>query len=63
MKEKRKYADRAKYLIVAVTKRRKKFVIRLLNLKAENVICGYDKCNAALGFHHIDKKKKISDCR
>lgn len=59
MREKRKYADRAKYLIVAVAKRRKKIRDMAIEFKGGKCnICGYDKCNAALEFHHIDNRKK-----
>lgn len=59
MREKRKYADRAKYLIVVVAKRRKKIRDMAIEFKGGKCnICGYDKCNAALELHHIDKRKK-----
>ncbi|XOU94054.1 MAG: hypothetical protein ACNFW9_04375 [Candidatus Kerfeldbacteria bacterium] len=58
MKDKRKYADRAKYLIKAVAQRRKK--IRELALKHKGnkcSICGYKICKEALEFHHSSGKK------
>ena len=59
MKDKRKYADRAKYLVIAVTKRRKKLRKMAIEYKGGKcIICEYDKCNAALEFHHLNKKDK-----
>jgi len=65
MLDKRKYADRAKYLIRAVAKRRKK--IREMAVKYKGgkcMLCGYNKCLKALEFHHIHNTGKdfgISD--
>ncbi|NQV12467.1 HNH endonuclease [Candidatus Uhrbacteria bacterium] len=59
MPKKRTYADRAEYLKQAVVKRRRK--IRDLSidyLGKRCQICGYDKCNEALDFHHRDPSKK-----
>jgi len=59
IKDKRKYSDRAEYLIMAVTKRRKK--IREMAIKYKGgkcILCGYKKCTAALEFHHIEGTKK-----
>ncbi|MDP3995845.1 MAG: hypothetical protein Q8P74_01195 [bacterium] len=65
MPDKRKYADRAKYLIRAVAKRRKKIREMAIEYKGGRcVLCGYDKCIQALDFHHIGGKGKdfgISD--
>ena len=58
MKDKRKYSDRAKYLIKAVALRRKK--IRELAIKYKGgkcSVCGYQKCKEALEFHHLSSKK------
>lgn len=58
MADKRKYADRAKYLIKAVSKRRKK--IREMAIKYKGgkcTICGYEKCKEALEFHHQSGQK------
>jgi hypothetical protein len=59
MAYKRKYADRAKYLIKAVAKRRKK--IRELAVKYKGgkcIFCDYDKCIKALEFHHLNSSGK-----
>lgn len=58
-KEKRTYADRADYIKAAVAKRRKK--VRLMAIEYAGgscQLCGYSKCNRALGFHHKDPSKK-----
>jgi hypothetical protein len=58
-KETRSYADRAEYIKAAVAKRRKK--VRLMAIEYGGgccQICGYKKCNRALGFHHKDPTKK-----
>jgi len=58
-RDKRKYADRAKYLVKAVKKRRKHLRIKSIEYKGGKCIsCGYNKCNEALDFHHIDESKK-----
>ncbi|MDD5342571.1 MAG: HNH endonuclease signature motif containing protein [Patescibacteria group bacterium] len=58
MKDKRKYADRAKYLINAVKKRRKNVREMAISYKGNRCeICGYRKCNEALEFHHQISKK------
>ncbi len=58
-KEKRTYADRAEYLKKAVIKRRKKLKEMALEYSGGKCnICGYDKCNRALIFHHINPKEK-----
>ncbi len=56
---KRKYSDRAKYLIKAVQKRRRK--IRELSIEYKGkkcLFCGYNKCIQALEFHHINNSGK-----
>ncbi|MEX0594755.1 MAG: hypothetical protein WD157_01500 [Patescibacteria group bacterium] len=58
-RERRTYADRAEYLIKAVAKRRRKIkemAIEYLGGKCQ--ICGYNRCNGAMDFHHKDEKKK-----
>jgi hypothetical protein len=58
-KETRSYADRADYIKAAVAKRRKK--VRLMAIEyggGSCQLCGYKKCNRALGFHHKDSTKK-----
>ena len=58
-KEKRTYSDRREYLIKAVAKRRKKLRAMACKYKGGKcVICGYDKCQRALDFHHLDPKQK-----
>ena len=65
MADKRKYADRAKYLIRAVAKRRKKVKEMAIDYKGGMcMLCGYKKCIQALELHHMDGSKKdfsISD--
>lgn len=57
--KKRTYKDRAEYLIKAVAKRRKKIKEMAIAYKGGKCnICGYDKCNTALDFHHKDEKNK-----
>lgn len=59
MKEIRKYSDRREYIKAAVDKRRKKIKAMAVALKGGKCnICGYDRCVAALEFHHIDRKTK-----
>jgi predicted HNH restriction endonuclease len=56
---KRTYKDRAEYLIKAVAKRRKKIKEMAIAYKGGKCnICGYNKCNTALDFHHKDEKNK-----
>jgi len=61
----RRYQDRRQYLIIAVRKRRKKIRQQALEYKGNKCeICGYDKCDDALEFHHIRANGKdfsISD--
>ena len=65
MPDKRKYADRAAYIIQAVKKRRKKIREMAIEYKGGRCeICGYDKCVQALDFHHLNNGEKdfgISD--
>ncbi len=57
-KDKRKYKDRAVYLIQAVTRRRKRVRQMALEHKgAKCEICGYRRCPEALEFHHRSGKK------
>jgi hypothetical protein len=57
--EKRTYADRAAYMVVAVSKRRKKLREMARASKGNKcAICKYDRCQRALSFHHIDPSKK-----
>lgn len=59
MSKTRTYADRAKYIIAAVSKRRKK--LKEMSIEyggSECQICGYKKCARALNFHHKDASAK-----
>ncbi len=59
MPEKRTYADRAEYLKQAVTKRRRKLKVMLVEYRGGKCwICGYHKSPWALDLHHIDPEKK-----
>ena len=58
-KDSRTYSERREYLISAVRKRRQK--IRQMAIAAKGgkcEICGYNKCNEALEFHHLDESDK-----
>lgn len=65
MKEKRRYSDRREYLIQAVQRRRKRVRQMAINYKGGRCqICGYNKCQEALEFHHLESSGKdfgISD--
>lgn len=57
--ERRKYADRAEYLIKAVIKRRRRLKVMAIEYKGGKCqICSYNKCVAALVFHHLDPYQK-----
>lgn len=59
MSDKRTYADRREYLIKAVAKRRKKLRdLAVFQKGGKCFFCGYNRCQAALDFHHIDESKK-----
>jgi len=59
MSDSRKYQDRAKYLIQAVARRRKKIKLMIIDYKGGKCqICGYNNCFDALDLHHIDFKEK-----
>ena len=59
MSEKRKYADRADYIIKAVQRRRTKVREMAVNyLGGKCQICGYNRCQQALDIHHRDPDKK-----
>ena len=60
MAEKRKYSDRAQYLIKAVAKRRRKIKALAIEYKGGMCqICGYKKYQGALDLHHINGKKEF----
>ena len=57
--DKRNYRQRAEYLKKAVTARRKKLKKMAIEYKGGKCIfCGYNKCNDALDFHHLNSKEK-----
>ena len=59
MPDRRKYADRADYLKLAVAKRRRDVRKKLVEYKGGScVICGYNKCIDALDLHHMNAKEK-----
>ncbi len=59
MPEKRKYADRRQYLVLAVTKRRHKIKQMAIEYKGSKcLICNHSKHSGALELHHIDPKQK-----
>lgn len=56
---KRTYADRREYLIMAVARRRKQLRDRAVKYKGGKcILCGYNRCQAALDFHHVDPTQK-----
>lgn len=58
-KDNRKYADRAEYLKEAVKRRRKNLRLKAVQLKGGKCyICGYNRCDKALEFHHLDEEVK-----
>ena len=60
MPDKRTYKDRREQNIAAVLKRRAKIRAALLEHKGGKCeFCGYNKCEAALEFHHIDPSTKL----
>src|SRR3989339_393173 len=59
MPGKRKYKDRAAYMVRAVAKRRKKLKDLIVEYKGgQCCLCGYRKYSGALELHHLDKSKK-----
>ena len=59
MRKIRTYADRREYLIMAVARRRKQLRERAVHYKVGKCInCGYNRCQAALDFHHVDPTLK-----
>ena len=58
-KDKRTYADRREELKASVAKRRRAMKQMLVEEKGGACErCGYDKCVAALEFHHLDPEAK-----
>ncbi len=61
-KETRTYKDRAHYLVLAVSKRRRKLKSMAVELNGGSCqVCGYDKYIGALDFHHLSEKNKGFD--
>lgn len=59
MADKRTYKDRAKYIIKAVAKRRKRLKEMGVEYKGGKCIfCGYNREIDALEFHHLEKDNK-----
>ncbi|MDP2734848.1 MAG: hypothetical protein Q8P12_01430 [bacterium] len=60
--EKRKYKDRAAYMVAAVSRRRKRLKEMAVELKGGKCyFCGYSKCPSALEFHHLSEEDKSFD--
>lgn len=58
-KEKRTYADRREYFIMAVSRRRRKIKEKaILYLGGACQLCGYSKYQGALDFHHLEPTSK-----
>lgn len=59
IKDNRKYSDRAEYLVRATRKRRRRLRLMAIELKGGKCeVCGYNKCYAALEFHHQNSEAK-----
>jgi len=59
MPDKRTYADRAKYLTEAVSRRRRKLKEMVVEYKGGKcVLCGYNKYVGAFDLHHRSDSKK-----
>lgn len=59
MPDKRTYADRAEYMIQAVTKRRKRLKQMVVEYKGGKcMLCGYNRCIQAFDLHHNSDSKK-----
>lgn len=59
MSDQRRYADRAEYLKEAVSKRRKKLREMAIEYSGGKCkFCGYNRCKAALEFHHQESSGK-----
>ena len=60
MADKRKYADRRKELIKAVSKRRRKIKLMAIEYKGGKCrVCGYNKYPGALDLHHFNGNKSF----
>jgi hypothetical protein len=59
MPEKRTYADRREYMVIAVAKRRRRLKEMIIEHKGGKCsICGYNKYAGAFDLHHLDEKTK-----
>lgn len=59
MPQKRTYRQRAKYLIEAVSKRRKRLKEMAIEYKGGSCkVCDYHQCHDCLVFHHLNPKEK-----
>ncbi len=59
MGDNRRYSDRREYMIEAVRRRRKKIRQMAIDYKGGKCqICGYDRCDEAMEFHHLSGNKK-----
>jgi hypothetical protein len=58
-KEKRTYADRREYMVMAVARRRRRLKLMLIEYKGgQCVICGYERTAWAMDLHHVDDSQK-----
>ena len=58
-KEKRTYSDRKEYLKKAVSERRRKLKLMVIEYKGGScVVCAYSKFAGALDLHHLDESMK-----
>ncbi|MEK9185264.1 MAG: hypothetical protein AAB863_00670 [Patescibacteria group bacterium] len=60
--EKRTYADRREYMVMAVSRRRKKLREMARDYKGGKcMVCDYNRCQRALSFHHLNPQEKDFD--
>lgn len=58
-KDTRTYEDRKEYLKLAVTKRRRVLKLKAIELMGSKcMVCGYDKHQGVLEFHHVNAATK-----
>jgi hypothetical protein len=58
-KEKRTYADRREYMVMAVTRRRRRLKSMLVEYKGGKCnLCSYKKTPWAMDLHHVDESEK-----
>jgi len=59
MPEKRTYSDRREYMVMAVSRRRKRLKEMVVEYKGGKcVVCGYKKYPGAFDLHHVDGRTK-----